>query len=384
MCDATKENCAVMMTIRRFHSIEIVKGIAMIMVILVHYGQNYQICIAKACQYLRMGCPAFFVASGFGIMCLINNKFDGQLDRGNVAAFYFSRFKALAPGWYITFVVVFLVNTLLLCLFGKTLSFGSNRDTTSIICNLLFLNGLLPFCNNNVMPGGWYIGTTVILYALTPLILRTFNKSKNKRFFFVVSSLLGMLIWATLFFLFRYTFSNHNFGYYFFLVHYPEYLLGIMLFYDIFKQQEKKDKSKRCLAYGIGLLVVAVILFYTAKKFSFILSSWTTALAAYFFLRYMISNEQENELEQNPWARVCESYGKNSYCIYLIHAFFAYPLVWVLLKIFEKIDVPILLSFFILIPITLISTFFAGVALNVLVRKVTSFFFTNLPNKNKW
>lgn len=163
----------------RFASIDIVKGIAMIMVILVHYGQNYSIGIAKACQYLQMGCPMFYVASGFGIMCLINKRYKGALNKDNIGQFYFSRFKALAPGWYIAFVVIFLVYTILLYFTGKTLSFGTNRGLPSIICNLLFLNGLLPFCNNNVMPGGWYIGTTVILYVLTPLILKGLIRTRN-------------------------------------------------------------------------------------------------------------------------------------------------------------------------------------------------------------
>ena len=168
----------------RYVSVDIVKGIAMIMVILVHYGQNYSIGIAKVCWYLQMGCPMFFVASGFGIMCLVNNRYKGALTTKNIGQFYFSRFKSLAPGWYIAFIGIFLVNTILLYLTGKTLSFGTNRGVLSILCNLIFLNGLLPFCNNNVMLGGWYIGTTVILYLLTPLILLGLSRARNKRIFF--------------------------------------------------------------------------------------------------------------------------------------------------------------------------------------------------------
>lgn len=161
----------------RIKSIDLIKGIAMIMVILVHYQQSFGIC--KWFHYFQMGCPMFFVASGFGIMSLINRKFGGEINAKNVKEFYLSRFKALAPGWYIAIVIVFLANTIAILTFGSTLNFGTNRSPISIICNLLFLQGLLPFCNNDVMPGGWYIGTTVILYTLTPLILAALKKAKN-------------------------------------------------------------------------------------------------------------------------------------------------------------------------------------------------------------
>lgn len=123
------------MEVHRYRSVDIIKGIAMIMVILVHYAQNYQIGIAKAFKYLQMGCPVFFVASGFGIMCLINSKFGGALNRKNIAGFYYSRFKALAPGWYITIILLFIVNSIVIFLSGSTLELGTNRGILSIICN---------------------------------------------------------------------------------------------------------------------------------------------------------------------------------------------------------------------------------------------------------
>ena len=357
----------------RYVSVDIVKGIAMIMVILVHYGLQYRIGIAKVFQYFQMGCPMFFVASGFGIMCLINKRYKGELNKENIGQFYFSRFKALAPGWYIAFVFIFLVNTILLYFTGKTLSFGTNRGLLSIICNLLFLNGLLPFCNNNVMPGGWYIGTTVILYVLTPLIQKGLIRTRNKRIFFVISSFMGMLLWGALYFAFPDSFANSVFGYFFFLVHYPEYLLGIMLYYDLSNNLLQKTQINRCLLCGIGSLIIAVVLFYSGLPWGFIPSAWMTALATYFILHYLISNERMGE--KKVICKVFENFGKNSYCIFLLHAFLAWPFVRLSLKLLAKIGISQTISFFALIPITLFLSYVVGLIFRGIVKKATSIIF---------
>ena len=345
----------------RYASVDVVKGIAMIMVILVHYGQNFSIGIAKVCQYLQMGCSMFFVASGFGVICLIKKRYKGALNKENTGKFYCSRLKALAPAWYTAFGVIFLVNTILLYSTGTTLSFGKNRGLLSIVCNLLFLNGLLPFCNNNVMPGGWYIGTTVILYAMTPLILKGLSRARNKRAFFVISSFVGMLLWVVLYFAFSDIFVNEGFGHFFFLVHYPEYLLGIMLYYDLSDRIIQRSQINRCLLYGIGSLVIAVALFYAGLRWGSIPSTWMTALATYFILYYLISNEQSGE--KKLIYKVLEGFGKNTYCIYLLHAFLAGPFVRASLKLLAKIGIPQTISFFVLIPITLFLSYAAGLIL---------------------
>ena len=347
----------------------------MIMIILVHYGQNFSFSVCEAFQYLQMGCPIFFVASGFGIMCLINNKYNGNLNKSNTRQFYGSRLKALAPGWYIAFVIIFSVNTILLIVRGKTLSFGSNRDPVSIVINLLFLHGLIPFCNNNVMPGGWYIGTTVILYALTPIILKNINKWKNRKMFFIGSSIIGMLLWGILSFIFKDSFSYNGFDYYFFLVHYPEYLLGIILYYDLSELVLSDKEVKRCLPLGIVFLTISIVLFYYPIRFLSFVSAWTTAIAAYWVLYYMLSNEKEGNMT-GIWS-ILEKYGRNSYCIYLLHAFFAYPFVQACVKICDKMGIPTIIPFIILIPLSLILSYIAGLVLNKVVGKVSNLMFSN-------
>lgn len=342
----------------------------MIMVILVHYQQSFGIC--KWFHYFQMGCPMFFVASGFGIMSLINRKFDGEINTKNVKEFYLSRFKALAPGWYIAIVIVFLANTIAVLTFGSTLNFGTNRSPLSIICNLLFLQGLLPFCNNNVMPGGWYIGTTVILYALTPLILAALKKTKNRIVFFVSSSFLGMLIWLVFALTINGWFEG-GFGYFFFTVHYPEYLLGILLFCFLSEKKLKEKQIKLFLPLGIISFAIAYVLFYAPISFAGYPSAWMTALGTFFVLYFLIFRET-TEKSCSWFEKVLIGFGRNSYCIYLLHGFFAWTFIQILGKVFNKLGLDIHTYFwlFALIPVVLVLSYFSGMIFSKIIKWVMS------------
>lgn len=338
----------------------------MIMVILCHYGQCFNLPVAHALQYCRMGCPIFFVASGFGVMCLINKRYNGELNITNIRSFYLSRFKALAPGWYIGILIIYLANTATILLAGRTLNFGTNRGIISIICNALFLQGLLPFCNNNVMPGGWYIGTTVILYLLTPLILKTMRLFSSRRIFFVISSALCIILELVLFLLFDNQFIKQDFYYYFFAIHYPEYLLGMILYHNINEIRNPKIYIKNLLL-GLAFLIIAITLFFLLPHIiAQVLSAWATAISAYFFLYYMLIYEQSHI---HISIKSLNSYGKYSFYIYLLHEFFAFTLTRVSLIVLAKIRVPTLASFFILLPIVITLSYFAGSILQAIVSK---------------
>ena len=360
---------------KRYHSIDIIKGIAMIMIILCHYGQNYQIEFVKSFVYLQMGCPIFFVVSGYGIKCLVDNKYNGKLTKKNIKEFYISRLKALTPGWYICFVCVILCNSLALYFTGKTFSFGRDRRIISILCNLLYLNGLLPFCNNSVMPGGWYIGTTVVLYALTPLILYCIRRVTNKSVFLVVSSAIGIVIWGILYFVFPSYFSS-SFGYHFFLIHYPEYALGIIIGCNRTKiSRNISNKLRIVLLLCIALiLAVSMIVFNMCfSPFNLIIAAWTIALSTCFALLLLIP--ADDEVGKMYLSVVLGKLGKNCYFIYLVHGFIVWPFVRVALVLLNRLNIPIILSFWILIPITIALAYYAGLLLRMVVGMVNNMLF---------
>lgn len=156
----------------------------MIMVIMIHYCRNYALQIDGS--YLSNGYSIFFVCSGFGIISLINKKYpDISSNKRELGSYYLSRIETLAIGRYLAFIIMFLLNTISIYMMKRNIGFGDNRDFSSILINLLFLNGLFLHACNNVMPGGWYIGTTIVLYFLTPAVLRLLNKTSKKSISFL-------------------------------------------------------------------------------------------------------------------------------------------------------------------------------------------------------
>lgn len=355
----------------RIRSIDMFKGIAIIMVILVHFEQNFLMC--RWFRYFRMGCPILFVCSGFGIMMLISKRYPSLSEsRTALKDFYLSRFKALAPGWYLAIIAVFLANSVAIMLLGSFLPFGQNREPLAILINVLFLHGLVPFGNNDVMVGGWYIGTTAILYFITPLIVFFLNTCKNRNLFFSVSSIAAIIIWQLFQLFLGEPFTANEFSFFFFLPRYPEYLLGIVLFLNLNDEQLSKNKAMTCLLAGLAAFALSYRVFYSATPL--IISDWLTALATYLTLYYFISTEAKRS--ETIIETVLTAFGRNSYGIFLLHGFWIY-----FINIADKIVKYVGLSvrnipgFVTMIPVVLFLSYFSGFVFNMITKKITRIIF---------
>lgn len=71
--------------------------------------------------------------------------------------------------------------------------YKSSTDILGIIINVFCLNGLIPQYNNNIVPGGWYIGTLVILYLMFPITYFILKKENAKLQY---ATLIGAQIFA--------------------------------------------------------------------------------------------------------------------------------------------------------------------------------------------
>lgn len=162
----------------RLEFVDILKGIAILMVVIVHSSQKIvgmHDTIYKAAALGETGCQLFFVLSGYLLTYSVNRK---QI---SLKEFYKKRWMSIAPPYYIA-VVFWSVVGYLQYRFQISGGFGYNGSIREILCNLFLLNGLFSEGNNNIVPGGWYIGALVILYALYPLVhqitVSLYRKSK--------------------------------------------------------------------------------------------------------------------------------------------------------------------------------------------------------------
>lgn len=362
---------------KRIVSLDIVKGIAMIMVILVHYNQNF-ISNISLFRYFQMGCQLFFVASGFGIAKTFYKRLENSSYKKATKDFYISRVRAIAPAWWIMIAVVYLANTFSLYFFDTALVFGTNRSFIGILCNVFFLNGINPTCNNNVMPGGWYIGTTMILYFLSPLLLFLFSKFKKKLVYAAVS-LLSLLSIIGLYIIVRLSFpsyinmvtGNNSFIYFSFISQLPSFALGILLYHE---NQIKNNNENPCIYFIIGVMIFIVsilLFFFPIFPLSYIVTGMLVGLTTYYVLKAMMIYERSYDFKKN--AAIIVKFGNKSLYIYLVHAFFAYTFVFYCKRFLSYIGLvnDSYLIYVILIPIVLTLSYAFGYILNWVVNKIT-------------
>ena len=100
----------------------------------------------------------------------------------SVRDFYKKRFFSLAFGFYTMLVAVVTANIICESVIHRPFVGSGNTEILSVLCNALLIHGLLPFCNNNVFPGGWFIGTIVLLYLIHPLIDHIYQRTKKRGF----------------------------------------------------------------------------------------------------------------------------------------------------------------------------------------------------------
>ncbi len=364
---------------KRILSIDVLKGIAMLMVVMVHYNQSFHAAHIALFEFCQMGCQLFFVASGFGVAVSLTKKLQKSTPGEAAKDFYISRIKAIAPAWWFMMAVVYIVNTIVIRSTGQTLNFGSNRSLSGQLCNVLFLHGLNPSCINSVMPGGWYIGTAMVLYALAPLVFPFMRKSPLKTA--VVSSvisLLGLLALARAAYgvdpeFIYFATANNSFGFFSFLTQYPSFCMGMLLYF----RSSALQRNSRIAVFSAGclLMVCAVLLYFNPFfLFSYALCASLVGLSAFFILKALISAEKSGKSFTGPVNRLLVLFGKNSLFIYLVHAFFAYPFVSDMQKVLSSVGVngDSRVVFLALFPVVLFLSCFAGILLKRLTNRVVS------------
>lgn len=155
----------------RLSSVDAMRGIAILVVILVHTSQvipNLPEWARSIAAYGQTGVQAFFVASAY-TLCLALEQRSGEPRR--LASFYLRRFFRIAPLYYLAIILYFALHI-------AKQEIQSNRGAVvfapylpgNIVANALFIHGFVPSANNSVVPGGWSIGTEMAFYAIFPAI----------------------------------------------------------------------------------------------------------------------------------------------------------------------------------------------------------------------
>ncbi|MBP3633338.1 MAG: acyltransferase [Oscillospiraceae bacterium] len=310
-------------------------------------------------RFGQMGCQIFFVLSAFGL-CMSYQKSPLPW-----TAFMKKRIGKLAIGYWTMIVLRMIDRVLQALVHGENLISAANFP--GVICNALFLHGLIPIgnINNKVVGGGWYVGTTVLLYALFPLLYKLYMhenaKWRAKRLVLfpvitLVSCAVLMLASSVVHPFFEC--KNNGFMYYSFVNQLPCFSLGFCL-YDLV-ENGKTEQVKAPILWSAVFACAAVTLFFGAWKHVFILVPTLFGAAFLFLFLYVLRSSAAQKRVEN--CRLVRSFGQISYAVYLTHPVVVYSLMNTVCNIIGDYITNDTLWYYLTLPISFALVYFLAKA----------------------
>ena len=292
------------------------------MVILVHTSQSvalsdYWLQILAA--YGQMGVQLFFVASAY-TLCLSSKR--RKNEKNAIANFYIRRFFRVAPIYYLGIIGYFTLRFLLGCSQFGQCSIPSQYTTLNVIANILFVNGIYAPANNNIVPGGWSIGTEVLFYLVFPFLFTIISKFLTNKFFVVSLPLFMVMISCSMLVLSGHDVRNNEFIYFSLFNQLSVFAVGISLFliHTYHGSLISRFKLTHLYVLMIGFSSISIYIGWIAPQAnSFIVVPFISAIA-FAFLIEIFKRNKSNKL----W--FLESIGQRSYSMYIIHFVFAHEL----------------------------------------------------------
>jgi peptidoglycan/LPS O-acetylase OafA/YrhL len=302
--------------IKKYNWIDFGRGIAILLVIMVHTGQSFASSniLQRFTESGMMGVQLFFILSAITLFNSYNNRFEKDGEERN-KYFFIRRFFRIAPLYYF-FAVFYTVLKIFLQGVHSVLYW-------KVIISVLFLNGFILSAINYIPPGGWSIGIEMIFYCMIPFLFQKVKTIKGSIYLLIATILFSNL----LNYLDKYlitNFTGYNFAslrklngalYFWIPNQLPVFCFGILL-YNIFKSAKFKRKIQ------VLCLVTSVLLFLVFTQFNFSIEY------PYYFLQpeYMysiafvlfiigIKDYQFNTKIGNIFLLI----GKYSFCMYLAH-----------------------------------------------------------------
>jgi len=312
----------------KLNYVDSIRGIAILMVVLVHTGQKITglgtlpFILVK---YGQMGVQLFFFASAYTLCLSASNRSN---EKSSLSKYTIRRYFRIAPLYYIGILLYFLIA--LIEGYNKTgvLSIPIKYSLSNLASNVLFLNGFYSPGNNNIVPGGWSIGTEMAFYVVFPFL---FSLSKKVS----IKNIKGFLLWVfsgliisqvTTFAFILYTgikMANNNFVYFSLFNQISVFFIGIG--YYLIREQGDFLKKSLILNFNwkVDLLLFFILscisLFFWKLKFDYLFSiiPFISALSFLFLIELFRKIIFLNH-------RFLIRIGQLSYSMYLIHIVFAY------------------------------------------------------------
>ncbi len=349
--------------IQRYPHIDVLRGIAILMVIAVHVKISLTLNIEELhsiffmlFQYGQMGVQLFFVMSAYTLTLSMEKRHDSSEP---LVYYFIRRIFRIAPLYYFGIFLYMIVVPLIEYFIIHQFKIDEQYTFMNIMVNIFFLNGIFESANNNIVPGGWSIGTEVLFYGLFPIFFFIVQK-KNINVFFLLTIIFvfNLLIQITLKNYFNVEVSNGSFYYYSILNQLPVFFLGMILY--IYEDNEKFKSFFNVYTFLI-FTVFAMYFYKSHDSYSFGFVPLFSALS-FLSLYYIV---QESNLRK---VQILAFIGKISYSMYILH----FIVIHYLVKFFEPILLNIANTYFTLIILyilTIIVSFVLGIISEKFIEK---------------
>ena len=359
-----------------YHWIDALKGIAMLLVIMIHSGAGKELSgILKVIGSKgNCGVVLFFLISGFLIYKSLYSFFS-KTEHSALSSLLWIKQKIIrfAPLFYLATICGVLMG-------GHKYWLGSKIgiSTGNITAHFLFVHGLYPRYCDSIVGVEWYIGVLVIFICIAPLLFKYFNSFSKSLFLFSIS--LGMAYFVNKYLNTLTPFENkedmrvyksfvNSFG---FFENFPTLCLGVVLYYA--NECLKEIKINRILVSYTLLFLSAFFIYGNLHNLNKLFGiNWHTLWALPFALLIISQILHTNTIICNKLFQIIGVY---SWPIYLFH--------FCALKLYNrynfiKLENPIYswgLKFFVVLFISLLISFilvkfFEKPVIDLLSRKKT-------------
>ncbi len=299
--------------------IDSLRGIAILMVILVHTIQSVQspnYFIDSFTRFGQMGVVLFFCLSAI-TQCMSLER--TGVNKKEIQNFYVKRYFRIAPLYYTGIVFYFILTMFFNHYNPEKAALHQQYSLLNILANIFFLHGLYPPAGE-VVPGGWSIGTEMLFYLLVPGIFLLYKKISSN-IFYIILPVLCLAISAVFFYLgeqyFNFEVKNNSFWYYNLINHFPVFITGISYYFLSTRKNFKTSLQYMPIVVSAFVCLLIGNIYLFTKHFSI---SVTPFLASVAFIVLIIIFKNIKGLNSKVLIKI----GQLSYSMYIFHFVFAY------------------------------------------------------------
>jgi len=287
----------------RFHHIDSLRGLAILMVMATHLGPALQETASFLTVYGRMGVQLFFVISALTLCISMNNRINENFFLSN---FFIRRYFRIAP-MYILGVLIY--SPLVIDYFPEVKS-----SVFDYLSHIFLFHGFTLNAFKNIVPGGWSIGVEFIFYLLFPLIFLFLRKNPSKLRYqttfilFVCASLVQNLYFQ----LYEPNYSSvWKYGYWSPVNQLPVFMVGVLLYRRVCIEMREYTLIK-CTSSFLILTFSTFIVWQLQFPFYVVLVPLLSAFSFYYL--YFI-------FKLIPWLniRLLQRIGQLSFSMYILH-----------------------------------------------------------------